>query len=242
MFRYSCFLLSWISLVGISSAGELPSWIGEASVAPVDAQGFASVTLGGVWNNSCVPSSIAHAIDGETIQLDLAHPGVGTVCAEVLTEWSLEHNIGPLDSGTYSVFASLYGFELSNPQKRQLERGPDLLIEGYRVALPPAPAEDLTGDRFVDFADLTVLLASWNLPNVTAAQGNLVEPDVTSVDFADLTVLLSAWTGPAPAAAAAEVEAASQAVPEPSTFALAVLAMLTACATNRRRRNTTPSR
>ena len=214
MFRYICFLLSWISLVGISSAGELPSWIGGVSLSPVDAQGFASVTLGGVWNNSCVPGSITHQVDGETIQLDLAHPGVGTACAEVLTEWSLEHNIGPLDSGTYSVFASLYGFELSNPQKRQLERGPDLLIEGYRVALPPAPAEDLTGDRFVDFADLTVLL--------------------------------SAGTGPAPAAAAAEVEveveAASQAVPEPSTFALAVLAMLTACATNRRRRNTTPSR
>ena len=51
MFRYICFLLSWISLVGISSAGELPSWIGGVSLSPVDAQGFASVTLGGVRMN-----------------------------------------------------------------------------------------------------------------------------------------------------------------------------------------------
>ena len=242
MFRYICFLLIWISLFSIASAGELPRWIDEVSITPVDAQGFATVSLDGVWNNTCVPNNITHAIDGETIQLDVAQPGIDTICGQAFTNWSLQHRIGPLESGTYSVFGSLYQFNPSAPDKQELRFGPDLLIEGYRVALPPAPAEDLTGDRFVDFADLTVLLASWNLPNVTAAQGNLVEPDVTSVDFADLTVLLSAWTGPAPAAAAAEVEAASQAVPEPSTFALAVLAMLTACATNRRRRNTTPWR
>ena len=62
------------------------------------------------------------------------------------------------------------------------------------------PVEDLTGNGFVDFEDLTVLLANWN-KDVTAADGNLVEPLTSVVNFEDLTVLLAAWTGPGAAAA-----------------------------------------
>ena len=61
------------------------------------------------------------------------------------------------------------------------------------------PAEDLTGNGFVDFQDLTVLLANWN-QDVTAAEGNLVNPLTSVVNFEDLTVLLAAWTGPGGAA------------------------------------------
>ena len=70
---------------------------------------------------------------------------------------------------------------------------------------------DLTGDGFVDFDDLTVLLDHWN-QHVSAAQGNLVDPANTRANFDDLAVLLIAWTGPAPGAspqrAAAEITAA----------------------------------
>ena len=70
-----------------------------------------------------------------------------------------------------------------------------------------APLADLTGNGFVDFEDLTVLLANWN-KDVTAADGNLVEPLTSVVNFEDLTVLLAAWTGPggagSPPAAVAE--------------------------------------
>jgi hypothetical protein len=59
-------------------------------------------------------------------------------------------------------------------------------------------AGDLTGNGAVDFADLSLLLAHWNDPEATLADGNLVEPADSSVDFRDLTVLLSNWTGPAP--------------------------------------------
>ncbi|MCH8042337.1 MAG: lamin tail domain-containing protein [Planctomycetes bacterium] len=57
---------------------------------------------------------------------------------------------------------------------------------------------DLTCNGFVDFEDLTVLLASWN-QDVAATQGNLVDAANTPVNFEDLTVLLANWTGPAPA-------------------------------------------
>ena len=56
---------------------------------------------------------------------------------------------------------------------------------------------DLTGNGFVDFDDLTVLLSSWN-QDVSATLGNLVDAENTPVDFDDLTVLLAAWTGPEP--------------------------------------------
>ncbi|MCH8046962.1 MAG: lamin tail domain-containing protein, partial [Planctomycetes bacterium] len=69
-------------------------------------------------------------------------------------------------------------------------------------------AADLTRNGFVDFQDLTILLANWN-QNVTAAEGNLVDPVATPVNFQDLTVLLAEWTGPGPAAAAAPQAAAA---------------------------------
>ncbi|MCH8046855.1 MAG: hypothetical protein IID44_24395, partial [Planctomycetes bacterium] len=59
---------------------------------------------------------------------------------------------------------------------------------------------DLNSNGFVDFEDLTILLANWN-KDVAAADGNLVEPLVSVVNFADLTVLLADWTGPGPAGA-----------------------------------------
>ena len=58
---------------------------------------------------------------------------------------------------------------------------------------------DLTRNGYVDFQDLTLLLANWN-QDVTVRQGNLVEPETTPVNFADLTVLLANWTGPGPGA------------------------------------------
>ena len=71
----------------------------------------------------------------------------------------------------------------------------NIVFRGFSLGLP----EDLTGNGFVDFEDLTVLLANWN-QDVDAARGNLVDPDGSPVNFEDLTVLLAAWTGPGGAA------------------------------------------
>ena len=107
-----------------------------------------------------------------------------------------------------------------------------MYIEPFRKCFPivfPLLAageqtRDLTGNGFVDFEDLTVLLAAWNKPGATFAEGNLVETNTTSVNFEDLTVLLAAWTGPAPAASPA-AGSLTQAVPEPSSLMLSVAAL-----------------
>ena len=92
---------------------------------------------------------------------------------------------------------------------------------------------DLTRNGFVDFEDLTVLLANWN-QEVTAAEGNLVDADTTPVNFEDLTVLLADWTGPGPAGS--PEAALGEAVPEPSSLLLALLATLGLSFYRRRRR------
>ena len=85
---------------------------------------------------------------------------------------------------------------------------------------------DLTGDGWVDFQDLTLLLARWN-ERVAANEGNLVDPAGSVVNFADLTVLLADWTGPEamPSPGLVDDQAAAQ-VPEPSGGALAILALV----------------
>jgi hypothetical protein len=93
---------------------------------------------------------------------------------------------------------------------------------------------DLTGDGAVDFMDLTLLLANWNRPGVTKADGNLVSPDTTTVNFADLTFLLADWTGSAGAASPEEALAA-EAIPEPSTAVLALLGMMGVLCCGRRK-------
>ncbi|MCH8042807.1 MAG: hypothetical protein IID44_03725 [Planctomycetes bacterium] len=83
---------------------------------------------------------------------------------------------------------------------------------------------DLTGNGFVDFADLTLLLANWN-KNVGSEFGNVVDPTNSPVNFADLTLLLADWTGPAPGPSP-EAASAAEAVPEPSARALAAVALM----------------
>ena len=104
------------------------------------------------------------------------------------------------------------------------------------TSLPGRLTSDLTGNGFVDFEDLTVLLANWN-KDVTAADGNLVEPLITVVNFDDLTVLLADWTGPGPAGS--PEAALGEAVPEPSTLMLAALGLIGVCCFGRRRKRVT---
>ena len=80
-----------------------------------------------------------------------------------------------------------------------LSAGDDKIAWYENLSPIPGPAADLTGNGFVDFDDLAILLINWD-QNVSAALGNLVDAENTRVNFDDLAVLLSAWTGPRPAA------------------------------------------
>ena len=107
----------------------------------------------------------------------------------------------------------------------------EIAYQASGLKVLPRRLADLTGNGFVDFADLTLLLANWNR-EVGIEAGNLVRPDDTPVNFEDLTVLLAEWTGPRPAGSPqAALDAA--AVPEPSSLVLAVIGLLIVCGRRR---------
>ena len=93
---------------------------------------------------------------------------------------------------------------------------------------------DLTNNGFVDFEDLTILLANWN-QDVSAAFGDIAPPNDAPVDFGDLTFLLAEWTGPG-TTGSTETTSGTGAVPEPSTLLLALFAALGLSFYRRRRR------
>jgi len=74
-----------------------------------------SITVGGVWADSCIPQYDDHSILGNTIAIDAvsgAPPGVA--CAPVITPWEFTTHIGHLPVGSYTVelyISSLQGEE-----------------------------------------------------------------------------------------------------------------------------------
>ena len=107
-------------------------------------------------------------------------------------------------------------------------------VSDASFAIVSKPAADLTGNGFVDFDDLAILLTNWD-QDVGAALGNLVSADDTVVNFDDLAVLLTDWTGPDPAGSPPAALGA-ESVPEPSAIVLAVMAALGIAVSFRQRR------
>lgn len=154
--------------------------------------------------------------------------------------------------GSFHVFGNDGSHDLNGPITTGSGALPDVLTAltlasdhlpiVFQLNAAGEQTRDLTGNGFVDFEDLTVLLAHWNKPRATFAEGNLVETNTTSVNFDDLTVLLAAWTGPAPAASP-DAATLTQAVPEPSSLmlCLAAVALLVGMPSRCRRKKWTGS-
>ena len=168
-----------------------------------------------------LPDSVLRLIDDDGDELEFSDdaPGLGT--ASRIAGW-----IAPT-TGTF--FLEVSGFD------QFFDTGSYFLDVIDKSE--PTLVGDLTGNGFVDFEDLTVLLANWNQA-ATAEQGNLTDPDGSLVDFEDLTVLLAAWTGPGPAGApaagqwAAALASATTSAPTPE-LADAVLPEITSTSLRR---------
>jgi parallel beta-helix repeat protein/predicted outer membrane repeat protein len=169
-------------------------------------------------------------VSGSIISGNLGGPDIGDGFNTVTQEFSLvggpDPLLGPLkDNGgltqTHALLPGSPAIDAGDPGAVAGENGVPLFdqrgapfarvvngrIDIGAFEFGAANPADLTGNGFVDFQDLTILLANWN-QSVSAAEGNLVDATGTPVDFADLTTLLAAWTGPGGAASPRAVLAA----------------------------------
>ena len=101
-----------------------------------------------------------------------------------------------LGTGDYE-FSIRVGEDSTSAAAKQSIASAALGVVIHDTAVP----SDLTGDGYVDFEDLTVLLANWNTDGKWA-DGDLSGTFDTAgiINFQDLTVLLSDWTEPGGAA------------------------------------------
>ncbi len=146
-------------------------------------------------------------------------------------------NLRSVNTNRVDRKATLFGDELffTSTRGHANDRFKDFdIYRAVRIGTEPSSASDLTRNGFVDFEDLTILLAAWN-QHVPPEEGNLVDPFRTPVNFDDLTVLLADWTGPGPAGSP-EAAMGDTAVPEPSSLLLTLLAALGLSFYRRRRR------
>jgi hypothetical protein len=144
--------------------------------------------------------TLTRSVGGNTVPLDAATvflyvDGVEKGTAETDEDgfYSVTPTAG-LSEGSGQIVTIQVGEETNSIEANQS-------IASTSVSITIAATDsiaDLTVNGFVDFQDLTILLAGWGMPGMTEADGNLINPGSTSVDFADLTELLAAWTGKDP--------------------------------------------
>jgi len=66
------------------------------------------IVLEGRWSDACVPTGLRVARGGQAIYLDvLLNYEPGTLCAEMITPWRQEGVLGPLQAGTYTIYARI---------------------------------------------------------------------------------------------------------------------------------------
>ena len=178
-----------------------------------------SAYLGGAGSDDDLARFSARFLDadGEFLQFGQLE-SVSAVDRGNQTALLLRQQDGPVPIGTRGVEVTLVMTRLSGTDNNGFADNLSLVFRATG-----GPPSDLNGNGFVDFEDLTVLLANWN-KNVAAIDGNLVDPAGTPVNFEDLTVLLADWTGPAPGGSP-EAALGAEAVPEPSGLVLLALAL-----------------
>ena len=103
-------LLGVVALLGTVQAHAqwVPGWCTVTPEEPTCSEPV-TIEMGGEWPNSCIPNGSGITVDGEEIHFTAVHDyEPGTACAQAFTAWSLAEDVGPLEPGTYTVYAILY--------------------------------------------------------------------------------------------------------------------------------------
>jgi hypothetical protein len=136
-----------------------------------------TVSVGGLWPDSCVPSEAEVTVEDGTVRFNIYHIQKGCAAA-VICPWSVSEEIGTQVPGDYTVTATLISHI----------HGPYETVDVCTFTVQPRPG-DIDGDGMIGFADLVQLLEHWG---VCADCPEDIDGDGT-VGFTDLLRVLAEW-------------------------------------------------
>jgi len=184
-----------ISVIVISLSSQVSAWgppsawwpPNDVEIVPGNptSSDAVNITLSGSWGNACAPNASVISVVDNDIYFDVIQdypPGVH--CALVVTPWWLTEEVGPLEVGSYSLYARLidrYGGVGTYTQVAEFD-------VSYRGDI------DIT--YRVDFLDFALLAEAWMSEpgddNWDAAC-DISEPNDDIIDGRDLGVLRDNW-------------------------------------------------
>jgi len=136
------------------------------------------ITLSGLWPDSCIPHASAILVTGNNIFFDVIPSGIN--CAAVITPWEQTQSVGPLSSGTYTVYARIVGYpyipETYTPMMEFIVTDYQFVLSTELLTVPEGETATFTVALLNPFGTVEV-----NLSNSSG------DPDITVESGASLT-------------------------------------------------------
>ena len=174
------------------------SIIGQTSVEIEPLQPSSSdeiaITLSGQWSNSCIPSNSFVWIDGDTINFEvIPNNSVCRGCFLAITPWELTDYVGPLSSGSYTVYAYMY------KDPNNLIADPYTFVVSDNYYVDAVDGNDLNDGRSWATAFATIqkgIDTAENCDKVLVADGMYTGPGNRDIDFLGKAITVRSENGP----------------------------------------------
>lgn len=174
------------SLIGLSSVEIDPPQPSSSDVI--------AITLSGQWNNRCGPNGSVVWIDGDEINFEvvLSHSACMR-CPFFITPWELTDYIGPLPSGTYTV----YGYMYRDPNSPVADPFTFVVSDHYHV--DAVDGNDLNDGLSWETAFATIqkgIDTAENGDTVIVADGTYTGDGNRDIDFLGKAITVKSANGP----------------------------------------------
>ncbi len=151
-----------VLLLATAGTPTFAAWFEWFEIAPVQPPhpttcNEVTITISGLWPDSCVPDDSQITVIGHDIYFDAFHHiWLDMGCFHVLTDWFLTESVGPLPAGHYTVHVTLYEYpEGEDPYP--LENG----VTEFDVVVGARPIGDLDRNCRVNWADFSIFADHW---------------------------------------------------------------------------------